>query len=434
MQKILDKYKKSNKAISITLIIALFLIALFRESGSEQGSSIEFLMDLFIILLSTKVFGIFSKKVQMPAVVGALLAGLIFGPACLNKIHETDFLSKISELGVIVIMFTAGLEVEIKELKKCGKASFIIALLGVITPLVGGFLLTSIINNSGSIFNLSSSQLLENIFMGVILTATSVSITVEVLKELGKINTKVGNTIIAAALIDDILGIIALTLVTSLADPTVNVLLVLGKIIAFFIFVGIVGIIANKLFMSWMEKSEKGLRRHIILSFCLCLALSYIAEEWFGVADITGAFIAGVILSNVSKEIYLNKRFEILSYMLLTPVFFASIGLKVQLTSITPAMLIFTAGLLFVAFASKIVGCYLAGRMNKFNKKDSLRIGIGMMARGEVALIIANKGSALGLMNETYFTPLIIMVIVAAVSTPILLKLVFKSKKEQVSN
>ncbi len=430
MQKYIDKMKNSNRTIFIIIFSTLFLIALFRPTSTEESGNVEFLMDLFIILLSTKIFGIFSKKVQMPAVVGALLAGLIFGPACLNKIHETEFLNSLSELGVIIIMFTAGLEVEISDLKKCGKSSFIIATLGVIVPLVGGFLLTSFFNNEGSIFDLTKNQLLQNVFLGVILTATSVSITVEVLKELGKLTTKVGNTIIAAALIDDILGIIALTVITSLADPTVNILLVMAKIAGFFVVVTITGIVANKLFTAWMDDSEKGLRRHVILSLCLCLVLSYVAEECFGVADITGAFIAGIILSDVSKEKFISKRFDTLSYILLTPVFFASIGLKVVLTSINLEVLIFTFLLLIVAFGSKIVGCFIAARLNKFNKKESLQIGIGMMARGEVALIIANKGSALGLMNEAYFTPLIIMVVCAAVFTPIMLKVAFNSKNK----
>ena len=199
--------------------------------------SYHFLLDIALILLSTKVFGLITKKFQMPQVVGALLAGLLLGPAVLGWIKETEFLDQISELGVIVLMFSAGLETDVKELKKTGVASFVIALIGVLVPLAGGFGLACFFNRPGMIeSDVSASLFLQNMFIGVILTATSVSITVESLKEMGKLNTRAGNAILGAAVIDDILGIVALTLVTSMTDPTVNVLVVLGKIVLFFAF------------------------------------------------------------------------------------------------------------------------------------------------------------------------------------------------------
>ena len=194
--------------------------------------SYHFLLDLALILLTTKVFGLVTKRFRMPQVVGALVAGLVLGPAMLNVLTETEFITQMAELGVIILMFTAGLETDVRELKKTGKASFIIALLGVILPLVGGFAIATIFNKDA---NTSDHMvLLQNIFIGVVLTATSVSITVETLKELGKLNTKAGNAILGAALIDDILGIIALTLITSFADKSVNVWMVLLQIVGFF--------------------------------------------------------------------------------------------------------------------------------------------------------------------------------------------------------
>ena len=200
--------------------------------------SYRYLFDIALILLSTKVLGIVTKKFQMPQVVGALLAGLILGPAVFNIITETDFIKQIAELGVIVIMFTAGLSTDINELKSTGKASFIIALFGVILPLIGGTAVAYIFNR-GELAGVYGNEFIENIFIGIILTATSVSITVETLKELGKLNTKTGNAILGAALIDDILGIIVLTIVTSFNDSSVSVILVLMKIILFFILSGI---------------------------------------------------------------------------------------------------------------------------------------------------------------------------------------------------
>ena len=215
----------------------------------------SYLLSLALILLSTKVLGLFTKKLKLPQVVGALLAGLLLGPAFLGVLKETEFITNISELGVIILMFAAGLETDIKELKKTGKASFVIALIGVIVPLLGGLGVAYIFNADGDPA-LSSSALLQNIFIGIILTATSVSITVETLKELGKLSTKAGNAILGAALIDDILGIIALTLVTSLADPSVNIAVVLLKIVAFFAFAIFVGFLFHYAFNKWTNSNQ----------------------------------------------------------------------------------------------------------------------------------------------------------------------------------
>ncbi|WP_330692338.1 cation:proton antiporter [Romboutsia ilealis] len=158
--------------------------------------SYGYLLDLALILLSTKLLGIITKKFKMPQVVGALLAGLIFGPAMLNILKETNFIIQLSELGVILLMFSAGLDTDLKELKKTGKASFIIALFGVLIPLIGGFLVAYLFNDLDIMKGATTNVLLQNLFIGVILTATSVSITVEALKEMGKLNTHAGTAII----------------------------------------------------------------------------------------------------------------------------------------------------------------------------------------------------------------------------------------------
>lgn len=282
----------------------------------------KFLLDLALILLSTKLLGLVSRRFNMPQVVGALLAGLILGPALFNIIKETNFIISLSEVGVIVLMFTAGLESDINELKKTGKSSFIIAMIGVIVPLIGGYLIAVLYNKPGVIeSNVSASILLQNIFIGVILTATSVSISVETLKELGKLNTNVGNAILGAAVIDDILGIIVLTIITSLADKSVNIAIVLLKILLFFVFSAVVGIIFFKLFKMMTDKYQRDMRRFVILAFVFCLLMAYVSEEFFGVADITGAYIAGLILSSSKHQKYLSKRFDTVLYVLLAPVF-----------------------------------------------------------------------------------------------------------------
>lgn len=395
----------------------------------------EFLLSIAIILLSTKVLGLASKKIRLPQVVGSLVAGLIIGPAFLNLVPSSEFLSNISELGVIVLMFSAGLETDINELKKCGLASFIIAIIGVIVPLAGGYLIFAPFNESTAD---ATKIFYENIFMGLILTATSVSITVETLKELGKLSTRAGNAILGAALIDDILGIIALTLVTSLApsdDPNVDkpeVAIVLIKILAFFVIAFIVCFLFHKIFNAWTTKENRDMRRFVITSFVFCLALSYIAEAAFGVADITGAFFAGVAIAGTKECNYVTNRFETLSYMLLSPIFFASIGLKVELSSMSGNIILFTVLVSIIAILTKVIGCGLGALACKYSAKESVQIGVGMISRGEVALIIANKGAAMGLIDtEKYFGPIVIMVVITTVITPILLKLVFKDKDDQ---
>ena len=239
-------------------------------------SSYAFLMDLALILLSTKVFGLLTKRIHMPQVVGALVAGLILGPAMLNIIHETDFIKQLSEVGVIVLMFCAGLETDIDELKRSGKASFIIALMGVIIPLIGGFLVAFAFNRPGMIeSDVSTSIFLQNVFIGVILTATSVSISVETLKEMGKLNTKAGNAILGAAIIDDILGIIALTLITSMADTSVKIGVVLLKILGFLVMVAVAGLLVHRLYKQWVERYKGNMRRFVIAAFVICLLMAY---------------------------------------------------------------------------------------------------------------------------------------------------------------
>lgn len=391
--------------------------------------SYDFLFDLALILLSTKLLCMLTRRVNMPQIVGALLAGLIFGPAVLNLLQETEFITNLSEVGVIVLMFTAGLETSIKDLKKCGFASSIIAIIGVIVPILGGTIL-------GHFSSVSGENLIQNIFIGVVLTATSVSITVETLKEMGKLNTNVANTILGAAIIDNVLGIIILTIVSSLgnkAGQSVNVALVLIKVVLFFVFASVVGFIFFKLFSLWFDNYKKDLRRFVIIAFVFCLLLSFTAEEFFGVADITGAFLAGLILSSTKESHYISARFETLSYLLLSPMFFASVGINTTIGSMNSALILFTVLLVIIAILSKIIGCYLGARITKFNNRESIQIGTGMVSRGEVALIVANKGKALGLVSNTLFTPIIIMVVVSTIIAPILLKLAFKEKENIAS-
>lgn len=385
----------------------------------------SYLLSIALILISTKVLGLFSKKIKLPQVVGALIAGVIMGPACLGWIHNTEMLSCLSEIGVIVLMFAAGLETDINELKRTGKASFLIALIGVIVPLLGGAAAAYFFNDS-----VDGNKMLQNIFIGIILTATSVSITVETLKEMGKLSTPAGNAILGAAIIDDILGIIALTMVISMADSSVSIGMVLLKILGFFVFTFVAAVGYHYAFKKWTDNNPVKLRRYVVISFAFCLVLAYCAEEFFGVADITGAFFAGLAISGTNKADYVTKRFDTLSYLLLSPIFFASIGLKVVLPKMNLEIVLFTVIICLVAILTKVIGCGLGAKICKYSNKESLQIGVGMISRGEVALIVANKGEAVGLMSDKFFAPIVIMVVLTTIITPVLLKVVFKDKND----
>lgn len=390
--------------------------------------SYDFLLFVAIILLSTKIFSLLSQKVNMPQVVGALLVGVLLGPSCLNILHETDFLTKSAEIGVIFLMFLAGLDTDFDDLKATGKSSVIIAFVGVLIPLGSGFL-TYYLFFHGQ--RPDTMIFLESAFVGIVLTATSVSITVETLREMGKLKGKMGTSILGAAVIDDILGIIALTVITSFTVPGVDIMVVLLKILLFFVFIAVCGFFVFRLFRK-LEIVYGTKRRVAIYAVAFCLLLSYISEVYFGVADITGAYFAGLILCNVTEtKSYIASKINITSYMFFTPIFFASIGIKTVITGMSQELILFTLALLIVAILSKIVGCGLGAKICGFSNMDSLAIGVGMISRGEVALIVAQKGEQAGLISPTLFPAIVLVVIVTTLITPILLKAVIYMKEQK---
>jgi Kef-type K+ transport system membrane component KefB len=377
-----------------------------------------FLLEIALILVFTKVFGLLTRKIDLPQVVGALLAGILLGPTCFKLINPSDLMNTLSSIGVIILMFSAGMETNLTELRKSLKASLIIAGIGVIVPLAGGFLLS----------RYYQANILRSVFIGVILTATSVSITVETLHELGKLQTKSGTIILGAAVIDDILGIIILTIIIGLGHSgdysVLSVGLVLLKIAAFFVFALVVGWLAFKLF-SYLYDKWGTLRRLSIFSLAFCFFMSFMAEQ-FGVADITGAYFAGLVLCGNKFVYYVEERAIILSYLFFSPIFFASIGLKTSLEGFSASVLMFSSLLLLIAVASKIIGCGLGAKICGYTSSESLQIGVGMISRGEVALIVANKGIAANLMDPLLFSGVIIVVIITTLITPLLLKIVYK--------
>ncbi|MBR6385928.1 MAG: cation:proton antiporter [Ruminococcus sp.] len=383
--------------------------------------------DLAIIIISAKLFGLIARKLKAPMVVGEIIAGLIIGPCLLKIVEPTDFISKMAEIGVVLIMFSAGLETNLQELKKSGFAAFLIACIGVIVPLVGGSLLYMAVYGFSSF---GTDEFFKAVFIGSIMTATSVGITVEVLKEMGCIKSRVGQTILSAAIIDDIIGIIVLTFILGFKDPESNTLVVTGKIFLFLILSAVIGYIFYKVFKYYDEKHSHT-RRIPIISVSLCLIMAYIAEKYFGIADITGAYIAGIILCNTRDAEYIDRKVSINGYMFFAPMFFVGIGLKTNFDNIDSSMIVFSIGFVLVAMLTKVIGCGLVSRCFRYSWTDCLKIGAGMMTRGEVALIITNKGLGLGIIDSSYFTAVILLIIVSSIVTPIVLKYMFSKYPEQ---
>ncbi|MBQ9121873.1 MAG: cation:proton antiporter [Lachnospiraceae bacterium] len=382
--------------------------------------------DLAIIIIFAKLFGLIARKLKAPQVVGEIIAGLLIGPSILGFVHQTDFLVQMAEIGVVLLMFSAGLDTDLKELVKTGPVAFAIACAGVFVPLVGGALLYMGFYGAAP---WGSDEFYKAVFMGVILTATSVSITVQTLKELGKLKGKIGTTILSAAIIDDIIGIIVLTFVIGFKNPDSNPAEVVWNTVLFFVFAIILGFIIYKIFQK-VDNRYPHTRRIPIIGLALCFVMAFAAEHFFGIADITGAYVAGIILCSCKDSTYIEEKIDINSYMLFGPVFFASIGLKTNLDNMTGAILLFALAFVVVGLVAKIVGCGLMSRICGIKGKDCLKVGVGMMTRGEVALIVAQKGLAVGLMEPVYFTAVILLIIVSSISTPIILKLLYSKDTE----
>lgn len=380
--------------------------------------------DIAIILIAAKFFGLLARKFKAPQVVGEIIAGLIIGPCVLGWVSQTDFLLKMAEIGVVIIMFSAGLETDLSELVKTGPIAFLIACMGVLVPLVGGAALYM------AFYGMSpwmSEGFYRAVFIGTIMTATSVSITVETLRELGYLKSRVGTTIISAAIIDDIIGIIVLTFVLGMKNPEVNPTQVAINTLLFIVVSVIGGFLIYKLFKKFDLRYEHT-RRVAIISLAFCFAMAYIAEAFFGIADITGAYIAGIILCNIQDSNYIARKMDINSYMLFGPLFFASIGLKTNISNFSPEILVFAVAFVIVGLITKIVGCGAISRLCKFSANDSLKIGVGMMIRGEVALIVAQKGLSAGVLEPIYFTAVILLIIVSSIVAPLILKYLYSKK------
>lgn len=392
---------------------------------------IAFFRDLAIIIVSAKLCGLVAQKLKAPQVVGEIIAGLLIGPSCFKILGGADYagaeyLSLISEIGVVMLMFSAGLGTNMKDLLKTGWKALLIACVGVFVPLLGGTVLFGSFYGFGEF---GSEKFFRAVFIGTVMTATSVGITVQTLKELGHLKEKTGTLIMSSAIIDDVIGIIVLTFVIGFKNPDSSpsdVLISTGLFILFAFGVGFLMYYVFKL----IDKKYQHHQRIPILSLALCMFMAFAAEEFFGIADITGAYVAGLILCSLKDSDYIARKVDINSYMIFGPVFFASIGLKTEFSGFTAELLAFSVCFVLVALLTKVIGCGLVAKAMKYNFNDSLKIGVGMMTRGEVALIVAQKGLSVGMLDSKYFACVILLIIVSSVATPIILKFLYKKDEE----
>lgn len=403
---------------------------------------ISILYDCAIILLATKLLGMLTRKIGLPQVVGMIIAGILIGPAILSRLDigfngiidptpvEKEVLHSFSQIGVVFILFSSGLETDFKELKKSGIASTMIALAGVIVPIALGTI--SALMFMGGIGEITNSEKLMNaLFVGCILAATSVGITVETLRELGKLNSRAGTTILSAAIIDDVIGIIALSIISGINGGS-NIGITLLKAAGFFAFSIGIGLLMRILFR-YLVKKYPHKRRTSVFALSMCFIYAFCAEEFFDIASITGAYMAGLMLSGLDDTSFVDRKIIVSGYMIFTPIFFAYIGISADFSNFTVSGLLFAAVFVFLGIIGKIVGCGLTAKAFGYKKKEPLAIGCGMIARGEVALAVYASGQELIYMKggQLYgIDPLvatIMLIIISSILCPILLKLVFRS-------
>ena len=382
----------------------------------------QLLLIIAIILLSTKALAIFMKRIHLPQVVGALIAGVLLGPSVFNLIEPNETVSVIAEFGVILLLFAAGMETDFRQLRNSLKASLLISVLGVIAALGGGF----------AVAFLFGEPSFESFFIGVVIASMSTSITVEALSEMGKLKTKTGTALLGASLFDDILVIIILAVVMGLGEAGFSIggmSIILLKIVAFFAFAFGAGFLVNKLF-NWGMGRFGAQRRYSIFAIAYCFLMAYLAEL-FGLADITGAYLSGIAFCSTRCVETLETKTHVLSYMFFTPVFLANIGIHTSFDGMTGNMILFTAALVGVSIVSKMVGCGLGAKISRFSNRESLQVGVGMVARGEVSFIVAAKGIAVGYISYSMYPSIIVVVLVTVFVTPLLLKAAYAGSIEE---
>jgi monovalent cation:proton antiporter-2 (CPA2) family protein len=379
------------------------------------------IIQLAIIFLAAKLAGHLSVRIGQPSVLGQLAIGILIGPAVLGLVDESEIMKELSTIGVILLMFLAGLETDLKEFKKSAKAATFVGFGGIILPFIGGYY-------SGVILGLG---MLKSLFFGLVLTATSVSITVQVLREMGKLKSKEGMAILGAAVLDDIVVIILLAFLMSFMGEEVSIGMVVAKKLLFFF----IAILASWKVIPWLIQKLAAMRvpqASVGAAITICFVFAYFAELT-GVAAFIGAYIAGMAIGSTSYGHTIMEKTEIVSYSFFVPIFFVSVGFSAQVDGVgTYFWLVIPLGLL--AIFTKLIGSGVGAKLAGYEWKSSLRVGAGMVSRGEVALILAALGLEKGMIEPAMFTILIVVVLITTLVTPPLLKVMFREKQNEIIN
>ncbi len=375
----------------------------------------KYLLDIGLIIVVVKIFTLITQKIKMPKVLGGLIAGIVLGPAMLNIVQSSTILEALSKFGIILIMFLAGMETSIKKFISDSNKYVIIAIAGVIVPLI-----------MGTACSLMYVQDLKtNLFFGAVITATSVSITVETLIEMKKIKSSVGLAILGAGVVDDIIGILFLTIIMNSGNLHFSTFsFVTVKVLLFFAMAILLSLILFKIFEKIEQKDTKT-EQMPTYSIAFALILAFIAEV-LGVSGIIGAYIAGLVIGNTEKGRKVRGKIDLVVHTIFSPIFFASVGIKLTTLSFSIQVWVFIIIFTAITILSKIVGNGLGAKICGYPREKAIQVGIGMATRGEVALIIAEEAKTINLINEEVFSIVIITVMLVTLITPILLHYSFK--------
>lgn len=373
------------------------------------------IFQITLILIASLIATLLSRRLKIPAVIGQMLVGILLAPSVLGWVQGGHTIEVMSEIGVILLMFLAGLESDLTVLKKNFKPSMLVAVLGVIVPLI--------------CFSIAAlwlgKDLSTSFFYGIVFAATSVSITVEVLQEYGKLSTRAGNIILGAAVVDDILAVLILSVFTSFKNGGSNLWLQFGLEILFFVFLVFVHKIIPKV---WKFVDKLPIyAKNTTVALILCLGLSLLADK-VGMSAVIGSFFAGIAVSQTDVSDKIEEYTSAIGYVFFIPIFFVSIAISIQFDSLIHhpfIILIFTV----LAVLTKIIPAYFAGKMSHLSTDESLLVGTGMISRGEMALIVAQIGLASAVITDEVYSELVIVIILATIIAPFLIKWAIKKEK-----
>lgn len=384
----------------------------------------EFIATLAGLLLATQVVAHLCRRVEIPEVIGQILVGIIVGPALLNWVHLDEMMNEFQEIGVIILMFIAGLESDLSLLKKYLRPAVIVAVIGVIVPVL-------VMGGASYLFGFTK---MESLFIGVIFSATSVSISVAVLREFKRLDSREGATILGAAVADDIIGVIMLSIMISMINGSqgghTNMPLGMALLLQVLFFGGTY-LVVRWLAPYLMHLSERLLTvaAPSVMAMIICLGMAALAD-YVGLSGAVGSFFAGIAVANTHRKETIDRSFIPIGYALFIPLFFVSVGLNMRFDNLQRSF-VFVIVMTILACLTKLVGCGAGAKLSGFNLPSSYVVGSGMVARGEMALITAQIGYEAHLMSSMYYSDVITVIILATVLAPFMLKHALKSAHEE---